>query len=537
MPHATLPSPGFQAFILCGPGASLDTFTSNPAEFPKAIIPIANRPMVWYPLDWCYRMGITNITLITPPESKKAIENAMATNPHLTSLPLPRASVLAPTDISMTSGTGEVFRQPEVVKAVEEDFIILPCDLVSELEGTTLVQEWMVQQVGSQSSIADLHGDSHEGEAIDSRGALGMWYDTTGEDAIKKEETDFIMTAPPKKPITPQPTSSIQQATSQLLTAMPTDSFKDLVEARKSYQLRYAALRQFGRVNIRTSYRDSHVYFFPQWAIRFMQNERYDSIGEDVVGWWAKSTWQPGLAEKLGLRNILQRGASQQSKGDVYDDSVEPLDEVDTSAVDYSSTITQTRTRESVRSEVTLAQGQVEAPLSVPPILAYVHSSITSGPLIKRVDTTKALLAVSLKIAKLPAASIAEKGTVVSPLAHPQKIAHPDNIPKMTRVEADTCLLAENVTIGEKCGIKESVIGAGCTIGTGVKLTKCLLMEDVMVGDNVTLTNCVLGRRCKVEGGPRKGDERTELDECEIQGGFVVAWGSKFNSTPSFDDR
>jgi translation initiation factor eIF-2B subunit gamma len=446
----------------------------------------------------------------------------MATNPHLTGLPLPRATVLAPAALTMTSGTGEIFRQPEVVKAVTDDFIILPCDLVSELEGTTLVQEWMVQQVGSLSAIADLHGDSHEGEAIDSRGALGMWYDTTGEDAIKKEETDFIVTAPPTKPVTPQPLTSIQQSTAQLLTAMPTDSFKDVVEAKKSYQLRHSALRQFGKINVRTSFRDSHVYLFPQWAIRFMQNERYDSIGEDVVGWWAKSTWQPALAEKLGLRSILQRGASQLSEGDGSEDSIEPIDEVDTSAVDYSSTITPSRTRESIRSEQLLSKSR----LSVPPILAYTHASTPSGLLVKRVDTTRALLAISLKIARLAATSAADKGVTISPLAHAQKIAHPDSIPKITRVEADTCLLAENVTVGEKCGIKETVVGAGCTIGTGVKLTKCLLMEDVMVGDNVTLTNCVLGKRCKVEGGPRKGDERTELEECEIQGGYVVAWGS-----------
>lgn len=59
MPHATLPSPGFQAIILCGPGASFSTFTSTPKEIPKALLPIANRPMVWYPLEWCYRMGVT----------------------------------------------------------------------------------------------------------------------------------------------------------------------------------------------------------------------------------------------------------------------------------------------------------------------------------------------------------------------------------------------------------------------------------------------------------------------------------------------
>lgn len=60
MPHATsLPATGFQAVILCGPGASFSTFTSTPKDIPKALLPIANRPMVWYPLEWCYRMGVT----------------------------------------------------------------------------------------------------------------------------------------------------------------------------------------------------------------------------------------------------------------------------------------------------------------------------------------------------------------------------------------------------------------------------------------------------------------------------------------------
>jgi hypothetical protein len=61
MPHAlAMPPSSFQAVILCGPGVSLNTFTSTPDEFPKALVPIANRPMIWYPLDWCYRMGITS---------------------------------------------------------------------------------------------------------------------------------------------------------------------------------------------------------------------------------------------------------------------------------------------------------------------------------------------------------------------------------------------------------------------------------------------------------------------------------------------
>ena len=61
MPHAvTIATPGLQALILCGPGSSFPTFTANPDENPKALLPIANRPMVWYPLEFCYRAGITS---------------------------------------------------------------------------------------------------------------------------------------------------------------------------------------------------------------------------------------------------------------------------------------------------------------------------------------------------------------------------------------------------------------------------------------------------------------------------------------------
>ena len=61
MPHAvSMATPGLQALILCGPGVSFPTFTSNPDQNPKALLPIANRPMVWYPIDFCYRTGITS---------------------------------------------------------------------------------------------------------------------------------------------------------------------------------------------------------------------------------------------------------------------------------------------------------------------------------------------------------------------------------------------------------------------------------------------------------------------------------------------
>lgn len=49
------PGPGFQAIILCGPGTSLYPFTGVEELLPKALIPIANKPMIQYPLEWCQK--------------------------------------------------------------------------------------------------------------------------------------------------------------------------------------------------------------------------------------------------------------------------------------------------------------------------------------------------------------------------------------------------------------------------------------------------------------------------------------------------
>lgn len=83
MPHAlSMPAPGFQAIILCGPGSSFPTFTANPDENPKALIPIANRPMVWYPIDFCYRMGVTSEYLFFFPSKFPVFSPKMGTQLH-----------------------------------------------------------------------------------------------------------------------------------------------------------------------------------------------------------------------------------------------------------------------------------------------------------------------------------------------------------------------------------------------------------------------------------------------------------------------
>ncbi|ORY05928.1 hypothetical protein BCR34DRAFT_675558 [Clohesyomyces aquaticus] len=538
MPHATLPPPGFQALILCGPGASFSTFTSNPTEIPKALLPIANRPMVWYPLEWCYRMGVTDITVITPPESLQVIEAAMSQNPHLTSLPAPKPDILAPQGLTHQTGTGELFRLPEVQEAIKGDFIVLPCDIVCELDGTALADAWMIEEAGLGAASGGLGASgkipmSIGGERAGRRGGLGVWYQTKGEGSVKGEETDFIATTPLPTPIVPPPSDSLRRDISNLVYTVPTDTLKDIAEENKCVPLRHSLITKHGRIKMLSTHRDAHIYFFPYWVSEMIkQNDKFDSISEEALGWWAKAGWQDGLGDKLGLRQIFHRADT--GEGDL-DGSQEPDEEIDVATLSstwsgsaYSPpepTMLASRVQDSNIPQAAKAILH-KSKLTVPPILAYVQPSGTSQPLIRRVDTAHLLLTVSLRLAKLP--SIEEVGRdAASPFAHQAKIAHKDTIPRKCRVEAENSLLAENVIVEEKTNIKECVIGSNCTISEGARLLRCLLMDGVEVGTNVQLTDCILGRRCKIEGGPAKEENKTVLKDCEVQDGQVVEWGTE----------
>jgi translation initiation factor eIF-2B subunit gamma len=62
--------------------------------------------------------------------------------------------------------------------------------------------------------------------------------------------------------------------------------------------------------------------------------------------------------------------------------------------------------------------------------------------------------------------------------------------------------------------MKGSVLGAGCRVGTRVKIHQCVLMDNVTVSDGVTLTNTIVCSHATVQvrrndgGGGGKGIKR-----------------------------
>ena len=376
------------------------------------------------------------------------------------------------------------------------------------------------------------------GEKIGRRGGMGVWYAAArSEDGKKKvEESDFLVTTPSKRSIVPPPEGSLRSRLEEVVTSMPVDTLNDILEEEKSLAIRSGLIRKYGQVKMRSNLRDSHVYLFPFWVKDFMKhNQTFDSISEDVLGWWAKATWQDGLGEKLGLREILDPPRSSRTE---TNGNANPLnDEISITALSTTSSINSSHTRDS-RNTAHLASRvnhssstnlQPPPKLTIPPILAYIHPP-TSAP-ITRIDTIPALLTTTLRLAKLP-----PSGESGSPFAHPAKLASPDPLPPQVRVSAEDTLVDAAVTLGGRCSVKESAVGARCAVGAGARLLRCLLMEGVDVGPAVQMSGCVVGRGARVEGAPAppagagaaaKEKGRTVLWDCEIGHGVVVPWGTE----------
>lgn len=348
-----------------------------------------------------------DITLICPPSAAEAMTIALNTNPFLTSLPHPRPDLVAPQGLDYNTGTAEILRLPDIRDIVKCDLLVLPCDLVCEIGGDKLLQAWLVKA----ASLADLLGEE---VAPHRNGGLGVWYETKTANPIKGEETDFLATTPMPKDLT-SPKNSILQHLSYLTLSMPTDSFNDLVEEKRNFPLRHGLLRKHPKLRMLTTHRDAHIYFLPKWIMDFVkENERLETIGEDVVGWWAKATWQTGLPERLGLMKVLQGRVPTDPTSSTREESPPPRGEISNSQGSYSSPSTDP---EDAHNPPVNKPAQA----SIPPVLAYIHPSEPDAPLLRRVDTAQLLLAVSLRLAKL--APIEETGLdAASPFAHPKNV-------------------------------------------------------------------------------------------------------------------
>ncbi|KAF3163270.1 hypothetical protein TWF225_005710 [Orbilia oligospora] len=522
---------GLTVIILCGEGSDLKPISSS-IKLPKALLPIANKPMIQYPLEWALDAGLDTIVIVCLSGQETAIRTAVneiyaTREPHPSAgknpKPLQKPKIVGAASPGSRTGTADVLRHPQVYNHIKKDFMILSCDSICEIPATTIIKEWML--------LPETVGDK--------KGALGVWYEVKKEKGV---ERDTIITGPvPRYDLEShlRTTEARTDPTTELTYLLQnfgsrTDDGKGDIEIRRSL------FKHHPKVMYHSLYRDAHIYIFPAWSLKFILNNprsKLKSIKDDVLTWWAKAGWQgSGLqAHNLGILDILSgedgddgRKSDSLSMASYHDDEVTEADVekfLGLSSMGQSghSTTPGAGKRKEINTRGWFpTKNKIPSPADSPisnssgekvfkkikkpaynglfcPGVAVFKPKMTitplaTTPLIRRVDTLPLYLSTCLELARNP--------TYNTKPIHSSAVidskANVSNIDSMvgpgTKVEGKVLVkrsvIGKDVKIGASAKIQGCVILDGAQIGAGCKLEGCIIGRHATIGENSTLTSC-----------------------------------------------
>lgn len=120
--------------ILSGPGRNLHPITTN---VPKVALPIGNRPMISYALDWCAKAGFSSVHVVADESDSQYVEEIC------------RLSKVKPNFVALPNGTptGAVLpllKAQNVLKP-HRDIVVLPCDFITDVDPESLISAVRLQ--------------------------------------------------------------------------------------------------------------------------------------------------------------------------------------------------------------------------------------------------------------------------------------------------------------------------------------------------------------------------------------------------------
>ncbi|KAK9235794.1 nucleotide-diphospho-sugar transferase [Lipomyces kononenkoae] len=214
----------FQAIILCGPGKGLEPLVSQ--FLPKALLPIANKPMIYYALEWCQRAGLSSVIVACSSNAEPPISKyiTLGYNSIQTSKSM---------KVEVFGHDGET---GSIVKALKDkiklDFILLPCDFITDLPPQAVV-------------------DIHRNQPLKTIGT-GIWYTNTLDTIDKKTlKSDLTIHTP------------ISNPHPQLLDIYHRPKGNDQLHVRMSM------LWEYPHATISTSLLESHIYLFSRKTLDY----------------------------------------------------------------------------------------------------------------------------------------------------------------------------------------------------------------------------------------------------------------------------
>lgn len=252
--------------ICCGKGTNLDPFSNvRNTGITKALLPIGNKPMIEFVLEWCDSAPFSQITIATHSEDFLAITEAVELYKKKRSQ---EVVGISPINILKFDGenTGGILTQ-FIGNESTNDYIFLPCDFVTDLPPQVLIEQYR----------------SRNDEDI----AMSVHYYNNYESIDKKSLTHYY---------------TVYSDDQHLLDIYS----KDSVNATKFLDLRTQMVWKFPYTKVSSKLLDSSIYFFSPDSLKVLKEELTDystKSATKILRDLARRSWKH--SEKRGTVSIF----------------------------------------------------------------------------------------------------------------------------------------------------------------------------------------------------------------------------------------
>jgi translation initiation factor eIF-2B subunit gamma len=419
----------FQAVVLAGYG---NRYTPSPLcdrdrlnvlteddNVPKALLPVANRPVICHVLDWLDKANIQDVIVVAHGAAGTRISHTI------------RSLYTGPANVDVIilsrecEGSADALRQ--VKHHIKHDFILMGCDLITEMDPYPLL---------------DMH-------RLNDASLTACLYTPVWESGMEPKDNNYGLYA-------------CTDTNGRLLM------LKQRIRGQEAVHVRMSMLQQFPRVKMHTQLQDAHVYMCKRWVVDVVVNNvKLQSFREDVVPLMAKAQYKRGYGERHGLTTISKQSTSvSQSMAvdmsttydDVTSDTLQSEPRIYAYVIPSTYYTTRTNTvltyseaNRHVTKNLTVARVHRTAELSAKTQVGLDSLVGESSRIDERCLVKKSVIGAHVMVGK----NVKITNSIIM-----------DNTVIEDNVKLDGCVVCQAVRIQEKASLKD------CTLGANVAIVK-----------------------------------------------------------------
>ncbi|OIT38624.1 PREDICTED: translation initiation factor eIF-2B subunit gamma [Nicotiana attenuata] len=420
----------FQVVVLAG-GFSKSLVPLVSKEVPKALLPVANRPVLSYVLEHFEQNNLKDFIVVVEGESAALLVGGWISNAYVDRLHVEVAAV--PEDI----GTAGALRAIDH-HLTAKDILVVSGDLVSDIPPGAVAAAHRRHDAAVTAMLCStpVSGPSESGSS-------------GGKDKAKKPARHNIIGL---------------DLTKQFLLHIAAGA-----EVEKDIRVQKSILRAVGQMEIRADLMDAHMYAFKRTVLQEVLNkkETFLSLRRDVLPYLVRSQLRSELS---------QNGVLAEENGHHKDFS-------ESSTVMLSQLLTNASTQSFHELYALGPDGSAPSPRKTHKCCVYIASK---SNYCVRLNSIQAFSDINRDV-------IGDASHLSDYSFSPQNnIIHPTAVLGSKTTVGPHCMLGEGSQMGDKCSVKKSVIGRHCRIGSNVKVVNSVIMDHVTIGDGCSIQGSVV---------------------------------------------